>query len=66
MKKIIRNMSDPSSRAFWESTKRSASGVQQWPDWKKAGINVVQSGLPSNGQTVTSSRRGGGVGSTGE
>jgi hypothetical protein len=42
MKKILRNMSTEESRVFWESAERTAAVVEQWPAWKRAGINVVQ------------------------
>lgn len=41
-KKIARNMSTAESRAFWESAERIAAEVDQWPDSKRAGINVTQ------------------------
>ena len=40
--KILRNMDTPESRAFWEAADRVACEVQQWPAWKRAGINVSQ------------------------
>lgn len=42
MKKIVRNMSTAESRSFWETAERAASEVQEWPMWKRAGINVAQ------------------------
>lgn len=43
MKKIVRNMSTVESRAFWETAERAAHEIQQWPAWKRSGINVSQS-----------------------
>jgi hypothetical protein len=42
VKKIVRNMSTPESRAFWERIERSALEIQHWPAWRRAGINVSQ------------------------
>ncbi len=42
MTKILRNMSTEASRAFWETVESSAAEVEQWPAWKRAGINVAQ------------------------
>ena len=42
MKKIVRNMATAESRTFWETAERAAPEVQQWPAWKRAGINVAQ------------------------
>jgi hypothetical protein len=42
MTKIVRNMSTPESRDFWESIERSSAEVRQWPAWKRAGINETQ------------------------
>jgi hypothetical protein len=42
VKKIVRNMSTPESREFWEGIERSSIEVRQWPAWKRAGINVSQ------------------------
>jgi hypothetical protein len=42
MKKIVRNMDSPENRAFWEHAEQAAAEVETWPDWKRAGINVVQ------------------------
>lgn len=41
MKKIVRNMTTAESRAFWETAEKSAPEVQEWPAWKRAGINVA-------------------------
>lgn len=41
MKKILRNMSTEESRVFWKSAESTAAEVEQWPAWKRAGINVV-------------------------
>ena len=41
LKKIVRNLSTPESRAFWATAEESAREVQTWPDWKRAGINVA-------------------------
>lgn len=45
MKKIVRNISDDSGKAFWASARKTAEPVEQWPAWKKGGIEVRQSGL---------------------
>jgi hypothetical protein len=42
VKKIVREMSTTESQRFWETAERAAAEVQQWPDWKRAGINVAQ------------------------
>jgi len=42
MKPLQRNMSTEQSRNFWETAERSAAEVEQWPAWKRAGINVSQ------------------------
>lgn len=42
MKKIVRNMATAENRTFWETAERAAPEVQQWPAWKRAGINVAQ------------------------
>lgn len=39
-RKVIRNTSTESSRTFWDSAKQAAIEVNQWPKWKRAGINV--------------------------
>jgi len=39
---IVRNMSTPECREFWESAERAAAEAETWPDWKRAGINVAQ------------------------
>jgi predicted Fe-S protein YdhL (DUF1289 family) len=39
--RILRNLSTPESRAFWEGCERAAEEVATWPDWKRAGINVA-------------------------
>jgi hypothetical protein len=45
MKKIVRNMSDETSKAFWASAEKTAAPVKDWPAWKKGGIEVQQSGI---------------------
>jgi hypothetical protein len=42
MKKIVRNMSTDANRVFWETAQKHASVLEEWPDWKRAGINVAQ------------------------
>lgn len=42
MKKIVRNMATAESKKFWEAAEGAAPEVQQWPLWKRAGINVAQ------------------------
>ena len=42
MKKLVRNLSTPESREFWAGIERSSAEVQQWPSWKRAGINESQ------------------------
>lgn len=34
--KVIRNMKTSEGRAFWDSVKKSAAGVKDWPYWKRA------------------------------
>jgi hypothetical protein len=46
-KKIIRNLASESGRAFWDSARKSAEGVRDWPDWKKAGVTAEQPGVVS-------------------
>jgi hypothetical protein len=41
VKKIVRNMSTSASRTFWESAERGASEIEEWPAWRRAGINVA-------------------------
>ncbi len=41
-KRIMRDESTPEKKAFWDNAKKSAEGVRDWPDWKKAGVNVDQ------------------------
>jgi len=55
MAKIIRNMTSETGRAFWDSAKKSAEGVRDWPEWRKAGITVEQPGVPS-GETLWKSQ----------
>jgi len=38
--KIIRNMSTPESRKFWEEVEKSAAETALWLAWKKAGIEL--------------------------
>jgi hypothetical protein len=38
---VYRNMSTPEARAFWEPS-ALAKDVDNWPAWKRAGINVVE------------------------
>jgi hypothetical protein len=40
MSKLIRNTSDPESRAFWEGVDRAAAGIKDAPSWMRAGITV--------------------------
>lgn len=40
MTKIIRNMSTPEARRYWESAKRIAAEVETWPAERRVGINV--------------------------
>ena len=42
MTKIIRDLSTEENRAFWARAEAAAKEVSQWPDWKRAGINVEQ------------------------
>lgn len=39
-KKIIRDTSTEAGRKFWETTQRIAAQTKDWPDSRKAGINV--------------------------
>lgn len=38
---VRRNLSTPASRAWWAEAERAAAIVRTWPDWKRAGVNVV-------------------------
>lgn len=40
MKKPTRNISDPKSRAFWESVRKSADTVRSAPEWMLGGITL--------------------------
>lgn len=46
MKKIIRNTFTEEGKAFWDAAKKSAEGVREWPDWKKAGVAYEPPGSP--------------------
>lgn len=52
MKKIVRNMSNETSKAFWDSVEKTAALVDEWPEWKKGGIEVQQPGI-ATASTVT-------------
>jgi hypothetical protein len=41
MDRVRRNLSTPESREFWKRADEAAAEVSGWPDWKRAGINVV-------------------------
>lgn len=38
--KLVRDLSTPENRAFWDGVKESAALVKDAPDWMKAGINL--------------------------
>jgi hypothetical protein len=38
--KLIRDKSTPERRAFWDSIKKTAEEIKDWPAWKRAGINI--------------------------
>lgn len=57
MKKIVRNMSDESGKAFWASAQKTAAPVSAWPAWKKGGIEVRQPGVATSATTSTSAVR---------
>jgi hypothetical protein len=40
MKKLIRNMSDKESAAFWAGVERTAASAKDLPAWMKAGVDV--------------------------
>lgn len=40
MTKLIRNMSDARSRAFWAGVERSAAAIADKPAWMRAGIDL--------------------------
>ena len=42
MKSIQRNLATEENRNFWKAAESSAAEVAQWPDWRRAGINVTQ------------------------
>ena len=42
MTKIIRNLSTEENRKFWDSAEKIAKQVEDWPDSRRAGINVSQ------------------------
>lgn len=41
MSESRRNTATTESRDFWEFADASAREVQEWPAWKRAGINVT-------------------------
>lgn len=43
--RVVRNTSTPEGKAFWDNAAKSADGVRDWPDWKKAGVNAGQPGV---------------------
>lgn len=50
-KKILRNLSSDEAREFWASAEKVAKQVDNWPDSRRAGINVDQPpSLKSGGQ----------------
>lgn len=40
MKKIVRDMSTPENKTFWQAAVLGAPQLETWPHWKRAGINV--------------------------
>jgi hypothetical protein len=55
MSKIFRNDS-ATAQNFWSSAEVAAAPARQWPDWKRAGINVSStrtSSAPSKSETVS-------------
>jgi hypothetical protein len=38
--KLVRDKSTPERRAFWDSIKKTAEEIKDWPAWKRAGINI--------------------------
>ena len=40
MSKLVRNTSDPESRAFWEGVDKVAGEIKGAPSWMRAGITV--------------------------
>jgi len=55
MKKLIRNMSNPKSAAFWQSIDRSAEGMRNAPAWMKAGIDVNERNFITFGPALSPS-----------
>jgi hypothetical protein len=41
MTRIVRNLTTDESREFWATAEKVAAQVDEWPSWKKAGINVA-------------------------
>ncbi len=41
MTRIVRNLTTEESREFWATAEKVAAQVDEWPSWKKAGINVA-------------------------
>lgn len=41
MKRIVRNLTTDESRDFWSAAEKVAAEVDEWPSWRKAGINVA-------------------------
>jgi hypothetical protein len=39
--KPIRDLSTSDNEAFWSAARASAERVKEWPDWKRAGINIA-------------------------
>lgn len=38
-KKVLRNLGDDESRAFWAAVKADALAVGKLPEWKRAGVS---------------------------
>lgn len=47
MKKLVRNLSDPAARRFWEQTEQTAAVVRTWPAWKRGVTEAAPSESPS-------------------
>jgi hypothetical protein len=41
MKRIVRNLSTDEGKQFWSMAEKAAAVVDEWPAWRKAGINVA-------------------------
>jgi hypothetical protein len=41
------------NEAFWADVEQVAAGVEDWPEWKKSGLNVEQPGIKSSPEPIS-------------